>query len=186
MDCFANIQRYLGTEVEAARSSRNAAKRLPHLVEEEGSTFSDVSVSTSGRPRQQLFSRISVTTLDVGNVRGGPHATKDYFSQQFVLTCSLLTFRIQRRNCRVQEHFIHCLGCRRTGQDPTPLEALCVFFLHFLFSLFPFPRFIANSTSHYRLPEHPGNHLCRRFERSRACVRSTRRTSKNAQRGRTP
>jgi hypothetical protein len=43
--------------------------------------------------------------------------------------------RFQRRDSRVQEHLIHRVGCRRSGQDPSSLEAL--------------------------LPEHPGYHLRR-------------------------
>ena len=49
--------------------------------------------------------------------------------------------RFQRRDGRLQEHLIHGVGCRWSGQDPSPLEAL--------------------------LPKHPGPHLCRRLQRSR-------------------
>ena len=35
--------------------------------------------------------------------------------------------RFQCRDCRVQEHLLHRVGCWRTGQDPPPLEALLVF-----------------------------------------------------------
>lgn len=41
--------------------------------------------------------------------------------------------RFQRRDRRVQEHPVHRVGCRWTGQDPTSVETL--------------------------LPEHPGYHL---------------------------
>lgn len=34
--------------------------------------------------------------------------------------------RFQRRDCGVQEHLIHCLGCWRTRQDSASLEALYV------------------------------------------------------------
>jgi len=34
--------------------------------------------------------------------------------------------RIQRRDCRVQEHFFHRLGCRWTGQDPSLVAPLYV------------------------------------------------------------
>jgi GTPase SAR1 family protein len=37
--------------------------------------------------------------------------------------------RLQRRDGRVQEHLVHGVGCRRTGQDSTPVEALCVVLL---------------------------------------------------------
>lgn len=40
----------------------------------------------------------------------------------------LTGIRFQRRNGRIQEHFVYSVGCRRTGQDPTSLEALCVDF----------------------------------------------------------
>ena len=57
-------------------------------------------------------------------------------------------FRFQRRNRRIQKHFLHRLGRRRTGQDPTSLETL--------------------------LPEHAGTHFRRRLLRSRAYPRITR------------
>ena len=50
--------------------------------------------------------------------------------------------RFQRRDGGVQEHLLHRVGRRRSGQDPPPLEAL--------------------------LPKHPGTHLRRRLQRSRA------------------
>ena len=34
--------------------------------------------------------------------------------------------RLQRRDGRVQEHLVHGVGRRWAGQDPSPLEALCV------------------------------------------------------------
>ena len=37
-----------------------------------------------------------------------------------------LTQRFQRRDCRIQEHFLHCVGCRWSGQDPPAMEALYV------------------------------------------------------------
>jgi len=43
--------------------------------------------------------------------------------------------RFQRRDCRIQEHSIHRMGCWWTGQDQTSMETL--------------------------LPEHPGHHLRR-------------------------
>ena len=33
-------------------------------------------------------------------------------------------FRFQCRNCRIQKHMLHRLGCRRPRQNPTTLEAL--------------------------------------------------------------
>src|ERR1700733_6145813 len=53
----------------------------------------------------------------------------------------LMSAGLQRRDRRVQEHPVHGVGCRRPGQDPTPLAAL--------------------------LPKHPGHHLRRRQQRSR-------------------
>jgi len=35
-----------------------------------------------------------------------------------------VTNRFQRGNCRIQEHKFHCVGCRRAGQNSSPLEAL--------------------------------------------------------------
>jgi GTPase SAR1 family protein len=32
--------------------------------------------------------------------------------------------RLQRRDRRIQEHFVYRVGCGRTGQDPTVVEAL--------------------------------------------------------------
>lgn len=48
--------------------------------------------------------------------------------------------RVQRRDCRLQEPQLHCMGRRWPGQDSSALEAL--------------------------LREHKGAHLCRRFQRS--------------------
>ena len=46
-----------------------------------------------------------------------------------ILSCSRknvsqLKFRLQRRNRRIQKHFIHRVGCRRTGQNPSIVETL--------------------------------------------------------------
>jgi hypothetical protein len=32
--------------------------------------------------------------------------------------------RLQRRDCRVQEHLVHCVGCRGAGQDPAAVAPL--------------------------------------------------------------
>jgi GTPase SAR1 family protein len=32
--------------------------------------------------------------------------------------------RLQRRNCRIQEYLIHCMGCRRSRQDSSFMETL--------------------------------------------------------------
>lgn len=37
--------------------------------------------------------------------------------------CVLLC-RVQRGDGGVQEHQLHCVGCRRPGQDPPPVETL--------------------------------------------------------------
>ena len=34
--------------------------------------------------------------------------------------------RLQCRDGRVQEYLLHCVGCRRTGQDPPAMETLSV------------------------------------------------------------
>ena len=42
-----------------------------------------------------------------------------------VLTCFWIVLcRFQRGDCRVQKHFIHSVGRRWSGQDPTSVEAL--------------------------------------------------------------
>ena len=69
----------------------------------------------------------------------------------------LTGIRFQRRNGRIQEHFVYSVGCRRTGQDPTFVEALCVV-----------ERLIGRMGPDGRLPKHPGYHLRRRLKRPRA------------------
>merc|ERR1711916_56239 len=71
-----------------------------------------------------------------------------------------IPYWVQCGDCRVQEHFVHCVGRRRTGQDPSSVAAL--------------------------LPEHAGSYLCDRFQRSRPDRRGPRRAPPDAQRGRTP
>lgn len=56
-----------------------------------------------------------------------------YIIEQLGSRSSLTMARLQRRDCRVQEHPIHRVGCGWTGQDPTSVETL--------------------------LPEHSGYHL---------------------------
>lgn len=34
--------------------------------------------------------------------------------------------RLQRRDCRVQEHLVHRVGCRWSGQDPSAVAPLYV------------------------------------------------------------
>ena len=52
------------------------------------------------------------------------------------VTLSLsLSLRIQRRDCRVQKHQFHSLGCRWTGQDQTFVEALFPKYTRFVLCL---------------------------------------------------
>ena len=77
------------------------------------------------------------------------------------LTLNALSFfsrRIQRRDCWVQEHFFHRVGCRRSGQDPPSLASL--------------------------LPKYAGSHLRCGFERLRPYRCRQRRVAQNAKWGR--
>lgn len=65
-------------------------------------------------------------------------------------------YRIQRRDCRVQEHPVYRVGCGRTGQDPAAMEAL--------------------------FPEHPGHHLRCRQQRSRPCCGGSRGAAAHVER----
>ena len=49
---------------------------------------------------------------------------------------NFLFFRFQRRDCLVQEHLIHSLGCWRSGQNPSSLETLYVLSLRPLWQAF--------------------------------------------------
>lgn len=49
--------------------------------------------------------------------------TNKYIPPNFNYNVSFIV-RFQRGDCGVQEHKIHSLGRRRTGQDQTPLETL--------------------------------------------------------------
>src|SRR4051812_26707670 len=51
-------------------------------------------------------------------VWSGHHLRASCFS-----LCSCVDW-IQRGDCGIQEHFLHRVGCRWTGQDPTSLETL--------------------------------------------------------------
>ena len=62
-------------------------------------------------------------------------------------------FRLQRRNSRIQKHFIYRVGCRWTGQNSTTVASL--------------------------LPKHPGSYFRRRLLRSRAYPRVTWWASQN-------
>ena len=63
--------------------------------------------------------------------------------------------RLQRRDRRVQEHQLHGVGRRRSGQDPAAVAPL--------------------------LPEHAGNHLRRRLQRQGANLRGSGRAAEDGE-----
>ena len=56
----------------------------------------------------------------------GTCTTSSAFRSHISFIPIILASRFQRRDRRIQEHFVHRVGCRRTGQDPTAVEALYV------------------------------------------------------------